>query len=400
MGTLLAAVALLACAGGDDHIQWGDKKLKLDELPADLPETARSAIQLWAPWAREGSFRLDLDPTSRVLLITHVESGHVEKQLELTAAVIARFDQELPAPAVRRTATPPALVAEAPPPKEPKRENPLPEDPEDPEGDHPWKLEPRRPDPPTVTKPVVTTWGAAEAALDSQTVVMIVVPDVYNFRLLLASLAKTFPLLEKWASEARAQQGFVLPYPPVGCYVQFFDGQEEWDADHELVSRLARLCLVRRYGELPNWFTQGYAWHMEMAIQKAVYCFPWRSEFVYADEHMAWPRMVKKLYERERVKPASFLGWKRGKFEGDAARTSWAVTEFLVAQEAAKVPELLDELRVFAEEHSRVQDGPSKWHRDTEYEIPLADQAAIMKRVFGEDYLTRATTFIREGLGN
>ena len=112
----LATVALLALGGDDVRIRWKEKELKLAELPADLPESARSAIELWSPWAREARFRLDLDPTARVLLVTHVESSQTDKQLELTSAVVARFDQDLPAPAVRKTAAPLPLVAEAPPP--------------------------------------------------------------------------------------------------------------------------------------------------------------------------------------------------------------------------------------------------------------------------------------------
>ena len=55
--------------------------------------------------------------------------------------------------------------------------------------------------------------------------------------------------------------------------------------------------------------------------------------------------------------------------------------------------------RVFREEHGRIQDDPSSWRRDTDYEIPLADQEAIFLEVLGKGWEQRATVFVRQGLG-
>jgi len=402
---LVLLLALTPLSDEKVEIHWGEKTLSLDKLPPELPASAREALELWGGYAAEVGYRLDLDPTGRVLLVTRAKNSGIEKQMQLACAVIERFDRELPAPPQRRTAAPPALVAKAPVEPAPKKSDhtPLPEDPEDAEdpegGAHPWKLEPRPADPPRANATVTTTsWGAKDAPLDTQTAVLLVVEDELHFGVLLQSLGKAFPHLEAWTKEAGALQGFVLGNPLAGAYLESHPSLEEWNPDHELVSRLARLSLLRRFGELPNWFVQGYAWHMEIALQGAVYCFPWRDEFVWEVEHTAWPKEVEKRYERMRVKAEHFLGWRRGKYKGEEAQASWGVTEYLVAREAPKLPDLLDELRTYREEHSRLQDDPSSWRRDVDYEIPFAEQQRLMVAHLGPEYLERVTSYLRQEL--
>ena len=145
MGTL-ALVALLALSAGGDAapIHWGERTLKIDALPADCPESARGALEAWHGWSTDYGYRLDLDKGARILLVSRRSNDRADQQLELGASVIARFDQELPAPPVRRQAQAVVLAAKKKeePPRPAGRETPLPEDPEDPEGAHPWKLAP------------------------------------------------------------------------------------------------------------------------------------------------------------------------------------------------------------------------------------------------------------------
>jgi hypothetical protein len=228
--------------------------------------------------------------------------------------------------------------------------------------------------------------------------VLFVVTDQREFEHLLAALRARVPYLADWTREAKAQQGFVLGDPLVAAYLERPDGVEEWDPEHELVNRLARLCLLRRFGELPNWLVQGYAWHMEIALQGSVYCFPWRDEFVWATEHGSWPASVRERYAKTRLKAADFMGWKRGKYLDPEAKASWGMVEYLLARERPKLPGLLEELRVFREQHARIQEDPTSWRRNVDYEIPLADQQALFTRALGEGYLERASAFFRQGL--
>jgi hypothetical protein len=392
---LVLVPALPVFTGDDAPILWGEKRVKLAELPANMPASARAAVEAWHPWASASAYRMDLDAAGRVLLVSRASNGRAPDQLALAAAVVARFDEELPAPAVRREVAAPIVVAKAPEP--PPKDGPIvPEDPEDPDGGHPWTLAPPKPVERTVAAPVVTTWGAEGRPLDTDTLVLFVATDQDDFESLLRQLAEKFPYLERWAKEAEGLQGFVVGDPLAGAYLERADGQEEWHPDHEVVNRVARMCLLRRYGELPNWLVQGYAWHMEIALLNAVYCFPWRDEFVFAVEHSAWPGEVKRRYAKDKLLPAHFMGWKRGKYDGDAAKASWGMTEYLVTKERAKLPELLDHLRAHRAEKARIQDDPSSWRRDTDYEIPVPEQQKLFLEHLGPKYLESATLFCRK----
>lgn len=386
-------------AGQDAPILWGERRLKATALPDELPASARAALEAWHAWAGARAYRLDLDGSGRVLILARASNDRVPALLARAVELVERFDRELPAPPVRLSATQPTLVAKTPEKPGPAAgDKPLPEDPEDPEGAHPWTLAPPKPAPVTSAAPVVTTWGSQGQPLDTQTIVLFLVTDHDDFESLLRELAKRFPFLEVWSQEAEALQGFVLGDPLAGAYLERPDGVEEWNPENELVNRLARLCLLRRFGELPNWFVQGYAWHMEIALLGAVYCFPWRDEFVWATEHTGWHGIVKERYAKARLEPNEFMGWKRGKYLEPEAKASWATCEYLVTQQAAKLPELLERLRVFREEKGRIQDDPTRWRRNLEYEIPVSDQHRMFGEVLGPEYLDKATFFFRQEL--
>jgi len=379
-------------------IQWGERFLKIDALPAELPESARATLEAWHAWSSAHEYRLDLDQAGRVLLVTRRSNDRAPQLLELATRAVTRFDQELPAPPVRLEAESPALAGK--PAEPPKPAAPLiPEDPEDPEGKHPWKLPTPKPSEQTVAPKKPTTWGSQGQPLDTQTVTIFLLRDQDDFESLLANLAERFPFLEVWSHEARTQMGFVLGDPLCGAYLEEPAGVEEWDPDNELVNRSARLCLLRRFGELPNWLVQGYAWHMELALRNAIYCFPWRDEFASAGEHSGWDRLVAERYQSANLKPSDFMGWRRGKYLDPEAKASWAACEYLLAKEKEKLPPLLDQLRVFREEHGRIQDDPASWRRDTSYEIPITDQHKLFTQALGDGYLFRATLFFRQELG-
>ena len=391
--TLLLTLAL----HGEDPapITWREKRLQLDALPAELPESARAALTAWHPWCDAHAYRLDLDRTGRILLVTRSSNDRVGQQLEFVDAVHERFERELPPPPVRLDAAP--ELAKAPPKEPEKGPDPLPEDPEG--GAHPWKLKPTAPSERSSGAPAVTTWGAQGIPPDSQTVVLLIVRDQDDFVVLLRHLAAQFPYLASWAQEAKANQGFVLGEPCVAAYLEIPEGVDEWNPDNELVHRIARLLVLSRFGELPNWFLLGYAWCQEIAVLKGVYCFPWRDEFVWATEHGGWPAAVKARYAKERPKPADFMAFKRGKYVDELAKASYGMTAYLVTKERLKLPALLEELRVFGLQHGRIQEGPNSWRKDTEYEIPLAEQEMLFEKHLGAAWLQRAAVFVRKELG-
>lgn len=393
------ALVLATLAGDPAPIHWKEKRLALDALPSELPPAARAALQAWHPWCSDHAYRLDLEASGKVLVLSRASNDRIDQELELVEAVLARFAVELPPPAARLPVPEPG--AEAPPPAPVAKDTPLPEDPEDPDGgDHPWKLTSTKPAERTSAAPKTTTWGAQGVEPDTQTVVLCLVRDQDDFVLLLRHLAETYPYLAAWTEAARANQGFVLGEPCIGAYLERPDGVEEWNADNELVHRVARLLALDRYGELPNWFLLGYAWQQELALLKGVYCFPWRDEFVWATEHGGWPAAVKSRYSRARLAPADFMNFRRGKYVDEMAKASWAMTAWLVTRERARLPALLEELRVLREVQARVPDGPGRWRKDPDHEVPLAEQVKLFQKHLGADYLARATAFVRDGLGD
>ena len=392
------ACALALFAGDPAPMHWKGKRLALDSLPPELPPAARAALEAWQPWCSDHAYRLDLESSGKVLVLSRDSNSRIDQQLEFVEAVLARFALELPPPAARLPVPEPG--APAPEPAPVAKDVPRPEDPEDPDGgDHPWKLTSTKPAERTSAAPKTTTWGAQGMAPDSQTVVLCLVRDQDDFVMLLRHLARTYPYLAAWTDAARANQGFVLGEPCIGAYLELPEGVEEWNPDNELVHRVARLLALDRYGELPNWFLLGYAWQQEIALLKGVYCFPWRDEFVWATEHGGWPSAVKARYAKARLAPADFMNFRRGKYVDEMAKASWAMTAFLVTREREKLPALLEELRVRREVGARVQDGPNTWRKDPDYEVPLGEQVKLFQKHLGEAYLARATAFVREGLG-
>jgi hypothetical protein len=404
MATPLLALALLATPalaprGDDAPLTWGERSLSLDALPPELPEAARRALVAWEPFATSQGYRIDVESGGRLLVLTAHSSGRAARLVALVEKVLERFERELPAPAERLVAKGPALAPPQPAtPKPAAGDQPLPEDPEDDGGEHPWKLGPEKPAERTSAPTVVTTWGALSQTLDGESAVLVLCPGEGEFRVLLAELARRAPHLEAWAQDAKAQQGFVLGDPLIGAYLENPSGVEEWNPDNELASRVARLLLLRRFGELPNWFVQGYAWHMELALLGGMYVFPWRDEWVWATEHSGWGRAVATRFAKKALRAEDFLAWRRGSYLEPEAKASWAAVEFLLAKEAARLTLALERLRVFREEAARVPDGPSRWRLDTSYEIPAADQHRVLGEVLGADYLQRATRFFREEL--
>ena len=386
--TILAGL-VLGLGGEEVQLGWRGTDTTTANLPEDLPKAARDAIAAWKDWCVERKYRFDLDEAGKVLFVSRASNDRRDTHMALVQQCVELFDRELPMPA--RKPGPLAAATPAAPPK--PIHTPLPEDPED--ETHPWKLAPPTSEErPTHTPAKAMSWSATETAPDTETAVLLLVRNQKDFERMLEHLGKLQPHLAQWARSARSLQGVVLGAPLVGAYLELPDGVEEWDPDHELVNRLARLLLLRRFGELPNWFVQGYAWHMEIALKNAVYCFPWRDDFVSVGDHTDWDRSVAKLYEKDPVS-TDFLGWKRGGYCDREAKTSWGVVEYLLDKEP-RTPDLLEALHAYREEHSKVQEG-TLWHRDTDYEIPAEEQKTLIAEHVGSDFFARATLYMRQG---
>lgn len=393
----LAALALLdaaASAQQEPVVGWNGEEHPASALPAELPGPARQAIEAWVPWAGPAGYRMDLEPSGRVLLLTRADFPRRDASLGLAERVLSMFEAKLPPPTARIEAEPEHPDEPAPP---SSGEAPLPEDPED--GGHPWDDVPWGVDPgPGRTEYVPYTWGAGGVPPDTETIVFLIARDQTEYESALAFLAGLHDYLSPWLPEARKQLGFTLQEPLAGAYIEQPPGVEEWHPDHELVNRLAQLLLLRRFGQEPYWLVNGWAWTVEIGLLGSVYCFPYRDEFVWATEHASWPAALKELFEERARKPLrveEFAGWKRGTYVDVAAKLSWGVVDYLVREHDDELPDLLEALRAYRAEHDREVIGETTWKHRRDYEIPVPEQERILDEHLGKGTWARMTRAFR-----
>ena len=394
-----AGVPASAVDGRQDEsvgsVFWSGAEHRIDELPEDFPKAAREPVQSWSPWAVSAGYRLDLDAQGRVLFVTREGDSKRETQLALIDDVLAHFERVLPAP--DRLADAPVVQAESDgagwrDAGSSDDDGPLPEDPEDP--GHPWGA--GIPAEETSSERTETRWGAVGPPSDSETVLLFGLRGESGYRGFLEALGAREPSLREWTRDARQLTGFVLARPLIGAYVDEAARVEEWNPDNEVVNRLARLLLMRRFGHLPNWVAQGWAWHVELEVCRSIYCFPYRNNFVGVEEHTGWDKVLQRRFaERKGVllDPSEFAGWERGVYVDEQAQLAWAVVDHLVEKHHKELPALLEALRASWQTRARVDMGNGRWALDATFVLPVEAQGAILEAHLGEKIwkeLTRA----------
>lgn len=396
----LCATAALAIGGAQDKVTvtWQGKAYTSATLPDKLGESQRKVVAQWEPWAKKAHYRMDFDNQGRVLLVTPEKSSRYEAHLKIIARAEAWFDGVLPAPdrapikGLEKPVAKPA-AAPAPPPEA---------IPEDPEGPPPGATPPPKgaKGGKTSAKSTATggTWGAGNIEPDKDTAVMLVVDNEKEYASVVEHLGTLQSYLKEWSVDAKKSLGFVLEQPLCGSYVENASGQEEWNPDHELLNRVTQLLLLRRFGQEPNWIVQGIAWEGEIAFDGALYCFPYRKEFIGVGEHTAWPSDVRNMFKSHADKALAIedlAQWARGRWDVNAAKTGWGCVHFLASQPGAKLSPTLEELRQFRDMDDRRSKADGTWERVPGYEVPADTQLSILKKHYGPDVLKNAANFLR-----
>jgi hypothetical protein len=375
-GVALAAVpgaSVVAVTGDGDTpvapIHWRRKPLSLEALPPELPDSAKSALALWAGWCGANGYQLDLDASARLVLVTRRGSSAAAKQLGVAEQVLKRLDDTLPRPTPLspRPASAERGGADA--------GDSLPEDPEEP--------------PPGAQRPAVgrsdgtwsTQWGAGSQPLDTETIVMFAVRNEADFAALLDRLVEIAPQLAPWRAKAEQFPGFALEAPLAGAVVLEAGGQEEFNADNEIAHRVAELSVLRRFGRQPYWVLQGWAWHVEQTICKSFYCFPYRNGFVGVGEHSGWDRTLRSRWSKSKDALAigDIAGIRRGTWDDAAAQQAWGAVAHLVRSHPKELPSVLAALYEAWDRGSRRDLGAGRWERDPNFELPLAEQQRILE---------------------
>ena len=376
---------------GSTRVGWQGKSYLLERLPGELPDQARAAVEAWSPWVARSDYRMDLDRSARVLLISKHTRSRARSELELIERTGETFDELLPAVGAGDEWPPLQGAGVA------SETDEIPEDPEQ----APLGLGGPDPDERTTAEhPGETTWGAATFEPDTQTAVMLVLHDEEDYAGALAFLAEQQPYLEAWVAEARAHTGFAIELPLCGAYVENASGQEEWDPDNELVHRVMRLLTLRRFGQQPYWLAVGLSWHAELTVRGTIYCFPYRNGFVGVGEHGGWGNALRSAFKDKGARPlemSELAAWRPGTYDDRKAMLAWGMVDFMAGRHAASCSALLEDLRVFRDQDNRQGTGGGTWQRRRDYEIPAETQRALFARHLGEGFLGEAAEYWRGG---
>jgi len=398
------------------EVNWKGKPFDTGSTPAELPESARAAVSEWKAWAKHSGYRMDLDPSARVLVISAPKGKSAQDTMQIVAATQSWFDSVCPflrtsppkvadakSPATK--AAPTKSVPQKPGSKTPsKTADPIPEDPES----APPVLAPSKGVKDTRpakigasgSKGTGASWGAGSSAPDARTVVFLALADEKDQESVLAFIGETHPDLKEWASKAGRDPGFVIEDPLAGAYVQIAKDQEEWNPEHEIVNRLARLLTLNRFGQLPNWVVHGLAWEAETARDRTIYVYPYRNEFVAVTEHESWPTELAREYkERGAKKPMQIeelTRWNRGTWNSSSARMSFGMCHYLATAKKAAFAAVLADLRTLCDEGNRKAGEEGAWTRDPNWSPPAEEELAILRARCGDNVLADASLWLAQ----
>jgi hypothetical protein len=326
------AACLLVCAGlqqapADEVVlRWKGASVRESELAATAGASAAEAAALWKAWTREHGYALDLDPTARVLF-AHPKSRSPSAELATIARVLEIADKFLP----------PAPPAQS---------------------------------------------GARALSI-------LELENPADLASVLELLAKQFPYLASWAEGSKTQMGFVLEQPLAASWLAKPPDVKEWNPKNELANRLTQLALAERCGRQPNWLTQGLAWHTELTVCNAIYCFPFRAGFVARKEHRSWSDQLAALTAAHPTLTITDLtDWPRGTYANDRALFAWGAATFLAKKRADALPLLLADLQAVRDKEARITKPDGSWTVNPDYEIPAEKQEALLLQRVGATFFS------------
>ena len=106
MGSVTLAFCLVpiasappAAAPSVEEVSFRGRVHAVGELPAEVDERLRAAVQRWGGWAAAHGYRMAIDDELRVLVLSFESERRFEKTLELVRDTSLAFDELLPAPA-------------------------------------------------------------------------------------------------------------------------------------------------------------------------------------------------------------------------------------------------------------------------------------------------------------
>ena len=332
-------------------------------VPA-IASRGATAADFWTGWAATRKYHLVPTKCGRMLLLVPSERLKQERSLDLVHKALARVDEILPPIAAADGKPAPSNGA-------------------------------------ATTGGAPVAWGAADRALETDTMVLILCRKPADFGSALGAIGDAFPYMKAWSETAKQQPGCILERPLFGACVDNVPGMEEWNPDNELVHRAAELAMIRRFGHQPLWIGLGVGWNVEFDVLKSIYCFPWRNSFVWATEHGGWENDLRRTFKKRETQPLAIdelASIKRGGFEVKDAALAWGTIRFFVQHHGAQLPALLMELQAKRDVLGRVPTGDGKnWAMAADYELPAEEQGKLIGQLVAADALRQAGDWFRQG---
>ncbi len=371
---LAAALAPTLAQGGQASAQvlFQGKQHVASALPEHFPRLAAEAVAIWAPWAGENSFRIEVAADGKALLLVHGKRSATTlewSKLETLTALAGKRLPYTPGPATPSPASAPTA--------------PAPDEEED--------LEPWDDDPAEKAKGRAPNGPVEMPRFDLRAAVFIECRDERDLEKLMPYLERKNPQLSSWIKESAGQlTGFALQDPLVAAWLVTGEGLEEYNPLNEFVHRAMELDVLNRFGQQPYWLRHGLAWFAELEVCGSVYCFPYRDEFVGVGEHGGWKPQFQALAEAadDGFVMANIAMLRRGKYSDNAAAMAWGTAKHLLEAHGQALANAMLELdQVWRKEGIQTDASTGKWRTIEGYEVPPERQQTILEAQLGKDFL-------------
>lgn len=363
LALMLLCLPALAGGAGKPSLTWKDVKYRLDDLPAELDPLVAETARPWAEWADAKGYEVELSDAADVILVVSKRQRKVENDFELVAKTIQAVDRFLE-PRERA----PKTTGGAP--KEKKERGRL----ED------FDL-------PSLDKPDIEA-----PRLPPQIPVLFKAYNPRDYESGLDMLVEEHPWLKDWAKDTGTTvYGLVLPHPLVGAWLVNAPDNEEWNPLNEMVHRMAQMLVIDRCGVQPYWLQVGTAWHVELEVMGAIYCFPYRAEFVGVGEHGGWKHQLRNEFDKPKTPPPTMgeiAGLVRGEYDDRAAGFAWGTARWLVREHPERFGDLLRGFdAITRKEGIQVASDGVTWTTIPGWEIPDARQLETLQRFVSRSFL-------------
>ncbi len=359
LASALIGAPALALGGRQDpapFLRWKGALWTSVAQASGLPEPARAELAGWESWCQQNGYQAVLDDEGRVLLLISSKRKDLPKLAELARKTTELFDRLAPAPA---------------------------RDPAE--------------------KFLVPDWGRGQHVPDRDLVTIALVEKEPDFESALGLIAATKPETSDKLPRDKAVAAFFSSEARTGVLLSAPDGYElgtVWRAENELVNRLTRLLLHRRFGKLPYWLDMGLAWHVEQAVQGDLYSFPGRDDFVSVQDHSGWKNELKREFKKRKQQPLSIseiADWRAGTWDAKKVAAAWGLAQFLATDPAAKLSAVCEDLRLDVKENGVKHHADGRWDLIPDYSPSAETQDAILARHLGPSYREAASEYFRAG---